>query len=170
MNDGWQINTAPWVLGVAGAFVLASVLFFFRSLKREGSDGAHIALHLLRLIIALAVALTLLRPERVVTAKHSEQPRVLVLWDGSGSMNTKDVLTGEQQTTARSAWASSARVVTRGMAWCPPTPAPMMFQVSFARTCQTHSSPTPVMAVPPPWGIASRRTGRPRIGPRPSIR
>jgi hypothetical protein len=116
VNDGWQINTAPWVLGVAGAFILASIWFFFRSLKREGSDGAHIALHLLRLILALAVALTLLRPERVVTAKHSEQPRVLVLWDGSGSMNTKDVLTGQQETTARNAWVKEQ---IDGKFWAP---------------------------------------------------
>ncbi len=104
MIEGWQFNTAPWVLGVSGAFLIASACFFVRSIRREGSDGGHIALHLLRLLIALAIALTLLRPERVVTAKHTEQPRVLVLWDGSGSMKTKDVVTGEQQTTSRAEW------------------------------------------------------------------
>ena len=104
MNDGWQFNTAPWVLAVTTMFLGASVWFFFRSVRREGSDGWHLALHALRLLIALAVALTLLRPERVVTAKHTEQPRVLVLWDGSGSMNTRDVVTGEQQTISRAAW------------------------------------------------------------------
>ena len=104
MTEGWHINTSPWALGVAGAFMLASVWFFFRSLKREGRDGAHVALHLLRLLIAGAVAATLLRPERVVISKHTEQPRVVVLWDGSGSMNTKDHLTGDRQTTARAAW------------------------------------------------------------------
>ena len=104
MSEGWQINTAPWVLGVAGAFLIASVWFFFRSLRREGRNGGLIALHALRLLIAVLVALTLLRPERVVFAKHNEQPRVVVLWDGSGSMNTKDVVTGEKETTARAEW------------------------------------------------------------------
>ena len=104
MSEGWQINTAPWVLGVAGAFVIASVWFFFRSLRREGRNGGLIALHVLRLLIAVLIALTLLRPERVVISKHSERPRVMVLWDASGSMNTSDVVTGDKQTTARAAW------------------------------------------------------------------
>lgn len=104
MTDGWQFNLAPWVLITAGTFVLLSVWFFFRSLRTEGHDGAHIALHLLRLLIAFAVALTLLRPERVVHTKSTEKPRVLVLWDGSGSMNTKDVVTGDKATSSRAAW------------------------------------------------------------------
>lgn len=104
MTDGWQFNTAPWVLITASTFLVLSVLFFFRSLKREGSDGPHIALHLLRLLIAAAVAFTLLRPERVVHTKSTEKPRVVVMWDGSGSMNTKDVLTGEKATTSRADW------------------------------------------------------------------
>ena len=37
MIEGWQINLAPWALGIAGAFMLASVWFFFRSVKREGN-------------------------------------------------------------------------------------------------------------------------------------
>lgn len=108
MTDGWQFNLAPWVLITAGLFVMVSAVFFARSVRREGSDGAHIALHVLRFVIALAVAVTLLRPERVVTARHTEQPRVLVLWDGSGSMNTRDVLTGQQETTPRAAWVKEA--------------------------------------------------------------
>ena len=76
MIEGWQFNNAPWAIGVAAAFMLASVLFFFRSLKREGSTGGMVALHVLRVVIAAAVALTFLRPERVLLAKRSEQPRV----------------------------------------------------------------------------------------------
>ena len=71
MTEGWQFNTAPWAIATAGAFIIASIWFFFRSLKREGSDGWHTALHALRLIIAVAVAVTLLKPERVVLAKHT---------------------------------------------------------------------------------------------------
>ena len=104
MIDGWQFNLAPWVLATVGAFLLASVLFFFRSLSKEGSDGPHILLHLLRLLIAIAVAFTLLRPERVVHTRNTEKPRVVVLWDGSGSMNTKDVLTGDRTTISRATW------------------------------------------------------------------
>jgi len=104
MNEGWQFNTAPWVVGVAGVFLAASICFFLRSLRREGHGGWMTLLHVLRLLIAAAIALTLLRPERVQLNRHNEQPRVVVLWDGSGSMETKDVLSGEKETSSRAEW------------------------------------------------------------------
>ncbi len=104
MNETWQINTAPWVIAVAAAFVLASAWFFVRSVRRDGHGGWLTALHLLRFLVALLIAFTLLRPERVVVKKGTEQPRVVVLYDASGSMETKDVLTGEKQTVSRAEW------------------------------------------------------------------
>ena len=104
MIEGWQINMAPWALGVAAAFLLASVWFFFRSIKREGSTGGMILLHVLRMTIAFAVALTFLRPERVQLAKRSEQPRMAVLWDASGSMATKDVVLDGKTAIPRAEW------------------------------------------------------------------
>ena len=104
MMEGWQINMAPWALGVAGAFLIASIWFFFRSLRREGKSGWMVVLHVIRMIIAALVAVTFLRPERVVISKHNEQPRVAVLWDGSGSMATRDVVTGDKATTSRAEW------------------------------------------------------------------
>ena len=103
MNTAWQFNLAPWVVAVAAVFVGASVWFFFRSLKREGATRAHKFLHSIRLLAALMVAGTLLRPERVATIQNSEQPRVAVLWDASGSMQTQDVLVEENQTPVRRA-------------------------------------------------------------------
>jgi hypothetical protein len=104
MSEGWQINTSPWVMAVALAFVAASVWFFFRSLAREGRGRWMTALHGLRLFVSALVAVTLLRPERVILNKRAELPRVVVLWDGSGSMETRDVLTGGKQTVSRAEW------------------------------------------------------------------
>ena len=104
MNETWQINSAPWVIAVASAFVLASAWFFVRSVRREGHGGWLTALHALRFVVAVLIAFTLLRPERVVVKKRTEQPRVVVLYDASGSMETKDVLTGEKQTVSRAEW------------------------------------------------------------------
>ena len=59
----------------------------------------------------LTRALTFLRPERVVLAKRTEQPRVAVLWDDSGSMATRDVVTGDKATTSRAEsrfWATAS--------------------------------------------------------------
>ena len=102
--EGWQFNTAPWVTAIVAVFLLASIWFFVRSLRREGSGGWMTGLHVLRFAVAGLVALTLLRPERVVLTKRAEQPRVAVLWDGSGSMATNDVLTGDRQAETRAEW------------------------------------------------------------------
>jgi hypothetical protein len=104
MFNGWQIHTAPWVIAVATAFVVASAWFFVRSLRREGQGGWMTTLHALRLFIALLIAGTLLRPERVVATSRSEKPGVVVLWDASGSMATRDVRTGERETVPRADW------------------------------------------------------------------
>jgi hypothetical protein len=102
--NGWQLDFSPVTLGIALLFAAASIWFFLRSLKREGHGGWLTGLHLLRLAIALLIAFTLLRPERVVSTPRTEQPRIAVLWDGSGSMATKDVLSGEKQTGSRAEW------------------------------------------------------------------
>ena len=104
MSDGWQFNTAPWVVAVAVIFAAASAWFLVRSLRCEGRGGWMTALHILRFVIALGVAFTLLRPERVVIKKRTEQPRVVVQWDGSGSMETRDVLADGAAAARRAEW------------------------------------------------------------------
>ncbi len=48
MTDTWQFNTAPWVMVVAAAFLLASAWFFILSMRREGNSRWMTALHALR--------------------------------------------------------------------------------------------------------------------------
>jgi hypothetical protein len=107
MIGNWQFNLSPWVVAAAATFALASLWFFFRSLHREGHSPKRFALHSLRLLAALLVSLTLLRPERVLIKKRSERPRVVVLYDASGSMETKDVVAPEKQMISRAAWIKS---------------------------------------------------------------
>jgi hypothetical protein len=104
MTSSWQFNTSFWVLLTAGVFMAASVWFFFRCWRKEGHGRGLTWLHILRLAIAGMVAFTLLRPERVVVTRRTENPRVLILWDSSRSMETKDVLTDKQEVEGRSAW------------------------------------------------------------------
>ena len=100
MIEGWQFNNAHWAIGVAAAFMLASVWFFFRSLKREGKHGRDDCAACAACRSSLRRWRShFLRPERVLLAKRSEQPRVAVLWDGSGSMATRDVVTERKTTT-----------------------------------------------------------------------
>ena len=104
MNTSWQFNFAPWVLITVVIFLVASVWFFFRSLKREGSSKTNVALQVLRLVISAMVAATLLRPERVKVQQRTEQPRIAVVWDASGSMQTKDVVAENQPPETRAEW------------------------------------------------------------------
>ncbi len=104
MNFSWQCNFAPWVVVTVSLFLGASGWFFWRSLQREGRTRNHVLLQLIRLAAAIMVALTLLRPERVTKLERQEQPRVAVLWDASGSMATRDVLTENEPPQARSEW------------------------------------------------------------------
>lgn len=104
MSVSWQFNTSPWAIILGLAFLGVSVWFFFRSLKKEGHGGWLTALHVIRLLVAIAVTFTLLRPERVVITKRVEQPRLSILWDGSGSMETKDIIAGVSEPLARAEW------------------------------------------------------------------
>ncbi len=101
---GWQFDFSPGTIAIAVAFTIASIWFFRRSLQREGQGGWLTWLHLLRLITALLMAFTLLRPERIIQTRRTEQPRIALLWDGSGSMATRDVVTGEKETVSRAEW------------------------------------------------------------------
>ncbi len=133
--DGWQFNTSPWIISAAAGFLLVSIWFFFRSLQREGHGGWVTALHLLRLAVAALVAFTLLRPERVVLTRRTEQPRVAILWDASGSMATNDVLTGEKQTSTRADWLKQK---IEGKFWAP---LEKQFQVTVQPFAQPPADP-----------------------------
>ena len=74
-------RVALMVVG-AVAFAVASAWFFVRSLRREGRGGWMTVLHGLRFVIALAVAFTLLRPERVIINALFLAERLDVLCDG----------------------------------------------------------------------------------------
>jgi hypothetical protein len=107
MNTAWQFHTSPWVLGFVAAFLLASGWFFYVSLRREGRTARLVVLHSLRLLAAIILAITMLKPERVVTLKSAEQPRVGILWDGSGSMATNDVVVEGAAPKPRQDWVKS---------------------------------------------------------------
>jgi hypothetical protein len=89
---------------VVVAFLAASLWYFWRSLRREGSSPKLTVLHSMRLLAALMVAITLLKPERVLTLRRTEKPRVAVLWDASGSMATQDVVNAMNTAETRQSW------------------------------------------------------------------
>lgn len=104
MTRFWNLDERLWPWVVAIVFLLASIWFFLRSLKREGRTGKNVVLQSVRLLAALMVAMTLLRPERVEILRRTEQPRVAVLWDASASMQTRDIVVDSQPPTTRAEW------------------------------------------------------------------
>ncbi len=93
----WEFQGGMWVWpGAALALVL--LWLGWRHLHRSANRGRILALEILRLLAVIVILVTLMRPERVQTYERERQPRVVVLTDGSRSMETRDqVAPGEQE-------------------------------------------------------------------------
>jgi hypothetical protein len=87
-------NPTPVAFGVA--FVVAIAGLAFMAWRRSGYRKLMGWLELLRVIIAIGIAITLLQPEWLETFKPETKPVLAVLHDVSGSMSTKDVTRGTQ--------------------------------------------------------------------------
>jgi uncharacterized membrane protein len=85
-------NPTPFAFGVGVAFVVAMGGLAFMAWRRSGWRASTGWLELLRLIIAIAIAITLLQPEWLETFKPETRPTLAILHDVSGSMSTKDVI------------------------------------------------------------------------------
>lgn len=85
-------NPTPTAFAVGVAFVVAVAGLAFMAWRRSGYRPMMGWLELLRLIIAIAIAITLLQPEWLETFKPETKPTLVVLHDVSGSMTTKDVI------------------------------------------------------------------------------
>jgi uncharacterized membrane protein len=79
-------------LTAAVIFVGVVVVLAVLGWKRSGWRGSIGILELLRVLVAIGIALTLLQPEWRETFKPETKPVVAVLHDASGSMETRDVV------------------------------------------------------------------------------
>jgi len=104
---GWTFTlSAATVIG-AVLFLAAAIWFAARGWRVEGGGWDRKAILLVRLLLATLLAITLLRPERIAEIRHTIQPRVVVLWDASGSMATRDVAAGDRSAVTRAQWVES---------------------------------------------------------------
>ncbi len=118
MNDRLDISASPWVVIAALFLWLVTAWLAWRQWRRfsglQGSRAARgtLAMEVLRLLAATAIVIMLLKPEWVRVRETDEQPVVAVIQDGTGSMETLDVLTGDTQArkaVTRRAWTEEAR-------------------------------------------------------------
>ncbi len=89
-------NPTPIAFAVGVAFLVAIAGLAFMAWRRSGYRKLMGWLELLRVIIAIGIALTLLQPEWLETFKPETKPVLAVLHDVSGSMSTKDVTRGTE--------------------------------------------------------------------------
>ena len=82
----------PWSLGLSVVFVAVTAAYCFAAWRRSGYARALGLLELLRLALVTLAAIMLNQPEWVEEFRPEEKPAVAVLWDASGSMETRDVL------------------------------------------------------------------------------
>ena len=90
-----QLTFLSSPLSITAAIVLVGVTVVLAWLGwRKSQFSARVGcLELLRVLIVTLVAITLNQPEWLRTYQPTELPTLLVLVDGSGSMQTKDVVT-----------------------------------------------------------------------------
>ena len=91
-NVFWTGSLTVWNIAIALALFGASVWFSLRLLKRNAFRPALTISELLRLLAILMVVVMILRVERVELINVTKEPEVAVLYDISGSMETKDVV------------------------------------------------------------------------------
>ena len=89
-------NPTPVAFAVGVAFVVAIAGLAVMAWRRSGYRPFMGWLELLRVLIAVGIAITLLQPEWLETFKPETKPTLAILADVSGSMTTKDVLSGTQ--------------------------------------------------------------------------
>jgi hypothetical protein len=89
-------QTTPAAIAVSVLVVLITAVFCTIAWRRSGMARSTGMLEALRLLLVVSVAVMLNQPEWIEEFRPTERPTVVVLWDDSGSMATRDVLNDER--------------------------------------------------------------------------
>lgn len=136
LNQWSFAASLPVVLFIAAAWLLA-VWLGWANWHRSGRPRWMAWLEMLRLLIVTLIAFTLLRPEIVFQTRRTKVPEVVVLFDASASMKTRDVMVDPATIVPREEWLQQqratqfwkplekqARATAEDFAQPPPPPAP----------------------------------------------
>ena len=107
--------STPWSTLLSIAFVIAMVTLSWFAWRRSGFAKSQGILELVRIGIALVIAVIFNQPEWVEEFKPNEKPTIAVLWDDSTSMETRDVT--EKGSTDRVTRRASISELTNSAAW-----------------------------------------------------
>jgi hypothetical protein len=96
MNSAQSLTflSGPWSIAVSLLVVLGTAALCFVAWRRSGYRRDLGLLELLRLAMVCLIAVVFNQPEWVEEYRPEEKPSIAVLWDGSTSMQTRDVPSG----------------------------------------------------------------------------
>lgn len=93
-SQSLELSPTPTSLIVGGIFVFTVIVLALLAWQRSGWKASTGWLEALRVLVAIAIAITLLQPEWRETYRPETKPTIAVLADTSGSMETRDVIDG----------------------------------------------------------------------------
>lgn len=83
--------------------VIATAVFSWIALSRTGFTRSMVVLESIRMLLVILVAVTINQPEWLKEFFPEEDPVLVVMWDQSGSMDTKDVVDGSNRNAKKRA-------------------------------------------------------------------
>ncbi|MEZ0299457.1 MAG: hypothetical protein ACAI35_23630, partial [Candidatus Methylacidiphilales bacterium] len=104
----WSFSATPEMAAMAIALFAACAWFSWQHWKRRGGGKRMAVLEGIRMLVCALLCFALLKPELVEELKFTQRPEVLVLWDASGSMASRDVETSTNVIT-RGEWLTAKR-------------------------------------------------------------
>lgn len=110
-------QNSPLILAVTAVFVLAVAVLCFTAWRRSGFRRGLGFLELLRLLIAIGVAITFNQPEWREVFKPDHKPTLAILADSSQSMMTEDVMNPSLPAAEPKSRADSIRPLIDESAW-----------------------------------------------------
>ncbi|MEO1618368.1 MAG: hypothetical protein AAFV88_21125 [Planctomycetota bacterium] len=90
-NDSLSFSWTAWSAAIGILAVIVTLVVSFIACRRNGFARSTVLLELLRVVLVVCGAILLGGPEWVQSYQPDEKPVVAVLWDDSGSMDTRDV-------------------------------------------------------------------------------
>lgn len=105
----WAFAASSTVIVLGLAAWLTSAWLCYLNWNRRGGGAKMATLEILRLVVITMIGFTLLRPELVRRTVLTEQPEVVVLFDASASMQTRDLVIDQTNVLRREEWLGQKR-------------------------------------------------------------
>ena len=110
-------SASVWSIAAAVLAVLVTAGLSYVAWRRSGYRGSILSLELLRVAIVAAAGFLLNQPEWVEEFRPQDKPAIAVLWDGSTSMGTRDVVDPQQPAQAPQTRRAAVAPFTSESAW-----------------------------------------------------